>query len=196
MHIRYPALADTAAVIVVVIMYACLHHGRERRLCSCCRIATAGKLWGPALLLARSCGDSAFTETASAMAEGAATAGSPLHTLTLLLSGKPDAVHAEPAAVTPAAEPSSFPFAQAVQSRSAALLSQWRGNLAILAANRVAGDEAAMVKLGDRLWQERGQVYFLCMHFCRQQTPRFHPVAAILAWERQMLGLARFASQC
>lgn len=99
------------------------------------------------------------------MAEGAATAGSPLHTLTLLLSGKPDAVHAEPAAAATAAEPSGFPFAQAAQSRSAALLSQWRGNLAIMAANRVAGNEAAMVKLGDRLWQERGQVYFLCMHF-------------------------------
>ena len=114
-------------------------------------------MWGPALLLARSCGDKAFTETAATMAEGSVTAGSPLHTLTLLLSGKPDAVHAEPAAAP--AEQSSSPFAQAIQSRSAALLSQWQGSLAIMAANRVAGDEAAMVKLGDRLWRERSQVH-------------------------------------
>ena len=108
------------------------------------------------MLLARSCSDKAFTETAAAMAAGNTTAGSPLHTLTVLMSGKPDAVHAEPAAA-PAAEQSSSPFAQAVQSRSA-LLSQWQGNLAIMAANRLAGDEAAMVKLGDRLWRERSQV--------------------------------------
>ena len=139
-------------------MYTPLHCGHECRLCFCCRVATAGKLWGPALLLARSCGEKAFTETASAMAEGTTTAGSPLHTLALLISGKPDAVHAEPAAAAAAAESSSGPFGQAVQSRSAAVLSQWRGNLSIMAANKVAGDEAAMVKLGDRLWRERGQV--------------------------------------
>ena len=92
------------------------------------------------------------------MAEGSVTAGSPLHTLTLLMSGKADAVHAEPAAA-PASEQSSSPFSQAVQSRSAALLSQWQGNLAIMASNRVAGDDAAMVKLGDRLWRERSQVH-------------------------------------
>ena len=127
------------------------------------RVSVAGKLWGPALLLARTCSDKAFTETAAAMAEGSTTAGTPLHTLALLMSGKSDAVHAghaEPAALS-GAEQSSSPFAQAVQSRSAALLSQWQGNLAIMAANRVAGDEAAMVKLGDRLWRERSQV--LCL---------------------------------
>ena len=98
------------------------------------------------------------------MTEGNTTAGTPLHTLALLMSGKPDAVHAEPAAAS-ASEQSSSPFAQAVQSRSAALLSQWQGNLAIMAANRVAGDEAAMVKLGDRIWRERSQVQlFSCIH--------------------------------
>lgn len=110
------------------------------------------------------------------MAEGVTTAGSPLHTLTLLMSGNPHAVHAEPEAAS-AAEPSSSPFAQAVQSRSAALLSQWQGNLAIMAANRVAGTEAAMVKLGDRLWQERSQVCLLAVVL---KTPGFIPVAAPL----------------
>ncbi|KAL0026968.1 hypothetical protein WJX79_003842 [Trebouxia sp. C0005] len=77
------------------------------------RVAVAGKLWGPALLLARHCSDKAFLETAAAMAEGSTT---------------------------------------------------WRGNLAIMAANRVAGEEAAMVKLGDRLWQERSQA--VAGHIC------------------------------
>lgn len=141
----------------------------------CCRVAVTGQLWGPALLLARHCGDKAFLETAAAMAEGSTTAGTPLHTLTLLMSGKTHAVHAEhaepgpgsnaaqqAAAAAAASQPMQYgsPFAQPAQSSAAGLLSQWRGNLAIMAANRVAGDEAAMVKLGDRLWQGRSQVSF------------------------------------
>ena len=128
----------------------------------------AGKLWGPALLLARHCSDKAFLETAAAMAEGSTTVGSPLHTLTLLMSGKVDAVHAVPGpgsdfkqqagGATAASVQYGSPFAQPVQSDADGVLSQWRGNLAIMAANRVAGEEAAMVKLGDRLWQERSQV--------------------------------------
>ena len=132
-----------------------------------------GKLWGPALLLARHCGDKAFLETAAAMSDGSTAAGSPLHTLTLLMSGQTDALHAVPAGhtgATPGSKkdrggaaaasmaPHSSPFAQGAPSQSEGVLSQWQGNLAILAANRVAGDEAAMVKLGDRLWQERSQV--------------------------------------
>ena len=131
-----------------------------------CRVAVAGKLWGPALLLARHCSDKAFLETAAAMAEGTTTTGSPLHTLTLLMSGKADAVHAVPAEPGPdsnskqqaASVQYGSPFAQPVPSEADAVLSQWRGNMAIMAANRVAGEEAAMVKLGDRLWQERSQV--------------------------------------
>lgn len=59
-----------------------------------CRVATAGKLWGPALLLARHCGDKAFVETAAAMAESSTVAGTPLNSVTLLMSGRADAVHA------------------------------------------------------------------------------------------------------
>lgn len=108
------------------------------------------------------------------MAEGSTTAGTPLHTLTLLMSGKAHAVHAEhaepgpgsntaqQAAAAAASQPVQYgsPFAQPTRSSAVGLLSQWRGNLAIMAANRVAGDEAAMVKLGDRLWQGRSQVSF------------------------------------
>ena len=131
-----------------------------------CRVAVAGNLWGPALLLARHCSEKAFLETAAAMAEGSTTMGSPLHTLTLLMSGQADAVHAVPAEPGPDSNPKQqaasvqygSPYAQPVQSGADGMLSQWRGNLAIMAANRVAGEEAAMVKLGDRLWQERSQV--------------------------------------
>lgn len=65
-------------------------------LAVCCRVATAGKLWGPALLLARHCGDKAFVETAAAMAESSTVAGTPLNSVTLLMSGRADAVHAMP----------------------------------------------------------------------------------------------------
>ncbi len=41
-----------------------------------------------------------------------------------------------------------------------AILSEWQANLAIMAANHVPGGEAAMVKLGDRLWLESGEVGF------------------------------------
>jgi len=141
------------------------HHGLMSHVFGC-RVAVGGKLWGPALLLARHCSEKAFLETAAAMAEGSTTMGSPLHTLTLLMSGKADAVHAVPAEPGPdsnsklqaASVQYGSPFAQPVQSEADGVLSQWRGNLAIMAANRVAGEEAAMVKLGDRLWQERSQV--------------------------------------
>ena len=141
------------------------HHGWMSHVFGC-RVAVGGKLWGPALLLARHCSEKAFLETAAAMAEGSTTMGSPLHTLTLLMSGKADAVHAVPAVPGPdsnskqqaASVQYGSPFAQPVPSEADAVLSQWRGNMAIMAANRVAGEEAAMVKLGDRLWQERSQV--------------------------------------
>ena len=51
------------------------------------RVATEGCLWGPALLLARTLGDSVFQETAAAMATACLAAGQPLHTLCLLLAG-------------------------------------------------------------------------------------------------------------
>ncbi len=41
---------------------------------------------------------------------------------------------------------------------AAPVLDDWQRNLAILAANRSPGDEAVLVRLGDRLWQERGMV--------------------------------------
>lgn len=57
--------------------------------CSC-RTAIEGQLWGPALLLARSCGDKAFAETAAAMASSAFAPGTPLHSLSHVLAGRQD----------------------------------------------------------------------------------------------------------
>lgn len=37
-------------------------------------------------------------------------------------------------------------------------MSEWRETLAIMAANRTAGDEQIMLRLGDRLWGERNEV--------------------------------------
>ena len=153
-----------------------------------CRVAVEGRLWGPALLLARHCGDKAFLDTAAAMAKGSTTAGSPLHTLTLLMSGKADAVHAGHAgadarsklhladAADSTVVPAS-PFGLGAAMPTQDVLSQWQGNLAILAGNKVAGNEAAMVQLGERLWRERPQVnacniVYSCIDFSSAQTAR------------------------
>ena len=45
------------------------------------------QLWGPALLLARFCGEPAFTETAAAMADAEVRQGTPLHALLSVLAG-------------------------------------------------------------------------------------------------------------
>ncbi len=54
-------------------------------------VATDGQLWGPALLLARACGERAFSETAAAAATAAAP-GTPLSSLLHMLAGRPDLV--------------------------------------------------------------------------------------------------------
>jgi len=46
-----------------------------------------GRLWGPALLVARFCGDLAFQETATAMADACLQQGTPLHTLCSSITG-------------------------------------------------------------------------------------------------------------
>jgi hypothetical protein len=56
------------------------------------RAAVEGQLWGPALLLARSCGDKAFSDAAAAMAAAAFVPGTPLHSLSHVLAGRQDLV--------------------------------------------------------------------------------------------------------
>lgn len=50
------------------------------------------------------------------------------------------------------------PTAGALQPQGDALLSHWRENLAVMAANRTPGDVEAMLHLGDLLLAEQGQV--------------------------------------
>lgn len=52
-----------------------------------CRIAVEGRLWGPALLLARFCGEAAYQDTARAMADASLQHGTPLHTLCTSICG-------------------------------------------------------------------------------------------------------------
>ena len=171
-----------------------------------CRAACEGQLWGPALLLARQLGDSAFADVAAAMAAAVGPPGCPLRTLALVLAGRPDAAlpppHALSAGSFPTSAPDGLPPApspdgprstgsgsalslfglgrarqgpdpdpsnggaptsapssgQADEAAASAVLDDWRRNLAALAANRSPGDEVLLVRLGDRLWQERGLV--------------------------------------
>jgi hypothetical protein len=44
------------------------------------------------------------------------------------------------------------------------MLDQWQENLAILAANRAAGDDKVITHLGDCLWRTRGEV--AAAHMC------------------------------
>ena len=46
----------------------------------------------------------------------------------------------------------------AVTPSGGSIVAEWRENLAIMAANRTRDDERVMQRLGDRLWDERGEV--------------------------------------
>ena len=101
-----------------------------------------GGLWGPALLLAPSCGERAHAETAAACLQSGLLPGTALHTSLSLAAGLPGLAGGVPG-----------------DGASRALyLHCWRRNLAALLASRAAGDGAAMVALGDTLWAERRDV--------------------------------------
>lgn len=64
------------------------------------------------------------------------------------------------------------------------LLSQWRENLAIIASNRTTQDVEALIKLGDRLWQETGQVgsdiiIVICMSIGRPHNDHVMQAAGV-----------------
>lgn len=129
-----------------------------------------GQLWGIALLLSRLLGDAAVAGTASAMAQQCVAQAAPLQTLLLLLGGAPaeqPLAAAAAAAIEAAAPPSEAPPPAAWQSQpgmfnpaaaaaagvhgSGSDPTAWRRHLAVLAANRTPGDEAAMLALGGQL---------------------------------------------
>jgi Sec23-binding domain of Sec16/WW domain len=101
-----------------------------------------GGLWGPALLLAPSCGERAHAETAAACLQSGLLPGTALHTCLSLAAGLPGLAGGVPGDAA---------------ARTLYLLS-WRRNLGALLASRAAGDGAAMVAMGDALWSERRDV--------------------------------------
>ncbi|KAK9828037.1 hypothetical protein WJX81_004015 [Elliptochloris bilobata] len=156
-------LAATAAAVQALLV------GGQRT--EALRVACEGQLWGPALLLARQLGEGAFVDTAAAMAAALGPPGAPLRTLTLVLAGRPDAALPPPrsAATTDSrlnliSNPEGPGSGLGDEAAAAAVLDDWRRNLAALAANRSPGDEVLLVRLGDRLWLERGMV--AAAHLC------------------------------
>lgn len=138
------------------------------RLCPCARrVAVDSQLWSVALLLARLLGDAAVSATAAAMAQQCLAEGAPLQTLLLLLGGataeQPLAAAAaqssggasaapQPPAATPWQQPGVFnPAASSSGAAGGGGGDAWRRHLAVMAANRTPGDEAAMALLGARL---------------------------------------------
>jgi hypothetical protein len=130
----------------------------------------ASQLWNLALLLSRLLGPAAISATAAAMTQQSLAEAAPLHTLLLLLGGaSPDrplalaaaaAAEGQSAGAVPAAAdqpeqgggwmPAVFrPGSQAAASGGAS--AGWRQHLAVMAANRTPGDEAAMLLLGSKL---------------------------------------------
>ncbi len=61
-----------------------------------------------------------------------------------------------------------------------AMLEEWQENLAIMAANRTAGDERVILHLGDCLWRARGEVGYRILsifadhHAVLSCLPTFH----------------------
>lgn len=131
---------------------------------SAARLALDSQLWPVALLLSRLLGEAASAAAAAAMAEQCIAEGSPLQSLLLLLGGaSPERPLAAAAAAAPAAGgPSGPPYPAADSSwpqsgvfrpaaSSPAGAASWRRHLAVIAANRTPGDEAAMLTLGRQL---------------------------------------------
>ncbi|GAQ78521.1 hypothetical protein KFL_000140410 [Klebsormidium nitens] len=139
--------------------------GNRKEALAC---AKQGQLWGPALVLARQLGDKVFCETVGEMAQRQFCLGTPLRTLHLLLAQQPAEVFA--GKKMPAQGDS--PMAGGPQPAPGvdqgdglgSMLDQWQDNLAILAANRAAGDDKVITHLGDSLWRTRGEV--AAAHMC------------------------------
>ena len=58
-------------------------------------------------------------------------------------------------------QPQQHSHALPSNAPSSTVVTLWRDNLAIMAGSSVPGAESAIIKLGDRLWQERHQVHYM-----------------------------------
>ena len=164
-------LADAAATSAATAEVERLLLGGERA--AALERARAAGLWAHALLLASHMGEPHFAATAAAMARAECVAGSPLHTLELVLAGAPGELvggDVDGGAATPGAgagtgdasgsssllrrrlrlrRRSKRPPTRSVSSRAGARTSRSSPR------NRARGDEPVIAALGDALWRRR-----------------------------------------
>ncbi|EFJ23596.1 hypothetical protein SELMODRAFT_415420 [Selaginella moellendorffii] len=141
------------------------------------RAAQDGQLWGCALLMARQLGEKVpslvetvsdglvvFNSSTHYSGDGS-TSVSTLRTLTLLYAGQHAGVfvgNTNSSNVT-ALQPQPVPASAvdgATQDAVEGMLEEWQENLAIMAANRINGDERVIMHLGDCLWRHRDEPIF------------------------------------
>ncbi|KAI5059305.1 hypothetical protein GOP47_0025624 [Adiantum capillus-veneris] len=117
------------------------------------QLAQQGQLWGPALVLALHLGEKAYAETVLQMSQQQFVPGCPLRTLMLLLGGQTGELF------TAMSLPSPLGAEITKKDSAGGMLSDWMGNLSIIAANPTNGDEQVITHLGDCLWKDYGEVY-------------------------------------
>ncbi|MCO5612372.1 hypothetical protein L7F22_066639 [Adiantum nelumboides] len=116
-------------------------------------LAQQGQLWGPALVLASYLGEKAYAETVLQMSKQQFVPGCPLRTLFLLLGGQTGELF------TALSLPSPGGTTATMKDSAGGMLSDWMGNLSIIAANPTNGDEQVITHLGDCLWKDHGEVF-------------------------------------
>eukprot|EP00271_Cylindrocystis_brebissonii_P003418 TRINITY_DN14376_c0_g1_i1.p1 TRINITY_DN14376_c0_g1~~TRINITY_DN14376_c0_g1_i1.p1 ORF type:complete len:2183 (+),score=493.32 TRINITY_DN14376_c0_g1_i1:157-6549(+) len=174
-----------------VQMEAFLMAGRRK---DALQVARSAHLWGPALLLARQLNEKIFLDTVAEMAQAQFSAGTPLRTLSLLMAGQQAKVFGgsstgrgaeggagdSSAAQQQLAGATSFAAGESERGLEA-MLNEWKGNLAVMTANRTAGDERVILHLGDCLWRVRGEVTsaHVCYVVAGQSVETYSPTSRL-----------------
>lgn len=139
----------------------------------CHREATQAQLWGIAMVISRLLGEGTTDGVLQSMIRASMKPESPLSTLCSLLSGGPDVLLSEQqlceqpksAEQRGLVGSQSSPYSAGLHGTSSMpaagigggvldlLMTDWRRQLAIIAANRTPGDEKVLERLGARLLQ-------------------------------------------
>ena len=106
-------------------------------------LAIQAKLWPHAILLAGHLGGKHYQDTIAQMSMSVCRAGSPLHTLEVLMAGFPQELIAS---------------RDGGQSRICELLPRWREHMAILCSNPTNGSEIVLKALGDELCMAQNDI--------------------------------------
>jgi len=110
-------------------------------------LAIQAKLWPHAILLAGHLGGKHYQETIAQMSMSVCRAGSPLHTLEVLMAGFPQELISNRDGTQ-----------MAGHSRVRELLPRWREHVAILCSNPTNGSEIVLKALGDELWMAQNDI--------------------------------------